>query len=600
MELYTIPEWDTSAGSTNFATTWRVYSDINASNLIYEKVKSEDNINTLLFNLVIPPDTIYYITALRHLKDSDGNELEYDNVLGPNPILPKNTDTSLIANDLIIDTPYIVNINIDSDNGMDVILNTPTQSSLHDKTCLIISDIYDNELYSIITDTPETTINIPIAMYNFTTQTAVIVEAIFISDLGIISKVGKRYYSYSELMYNLVGNYNKLNPNVINKFIFEKANGNVTLNKATLLDMNGIVIDQREIDSVITPALTIVNNIIELNTFILEYDKGYYIRLNISYLDSNGNNVTTDRDHYLTTQEKTNQNYFNKKFHYDNEITLTNDSTNMITDASVLITEQNIYGKILTVNNNNIVIYKYDRFNNNYTLLKTTTTTINGNMFKIKFISKNKLIVAYNDNGVLNVNVYSYNNYTDNITLINSHTNLGDENSIYSNNFILINNKLYIFMKTDSDTTITIKYINILNNTINDYGTISFPVSLNITNINVSLINKDTVLILPTADNAVFTYMYNFTFNTITKALSIPDDFKNKQLIGHTLINNSVLYTKYNDNENSNDYLIIDTINASSNSYKFNYDYTNNFTKIITHRHSSINMLVGSNMFTFK
>ena len=106
--LMTIPEWPKNNTLTHVSTTWVLSKDLEGT--IIEDTVIEDTVNLNAWNVdkVIPTQEVWYVKALRHLKDENGNYINNTKWIGPKPIINDNSNVKdYLAPDFYVETPYI-------------------------------------------------------------------------------------------------------------------------------------------------------------------------------------------------------------------------------------------------------------------------------------------------------------------------------------------------------------------------------------------------------------------------------------------------------------------------------------------------------------
>ena len=100
----------------------------------------------------------------------------------------------------------------------------------------------------------------------------------------------------------------------------------------------------------------------------------------------------------------------------------------------------------------------------------------------------------------------------------------------------------------------------------------------NINYVNINLINSDTMLIIPKFSSVIRSFIYDWSKDRVIEGPSISNNFRNKRLVGFTLYNGNVLYTKVD--EAPNEYMIFDKKNDKFDKYLTNFNTNNHL-----HRH---------------
>jgi len=254
MKIFNIPEWDQDSGLTHYATTWVITSDSTGNNIVYQLDKSTTNLLGLDLNLEIPVGEVYYIKAMRYLKDSNGNDIVYNKWIGPTKLINDlSNQNDVLISKTYINTPYLIDSKVTVDKGLSLTIAPYSGDVPLKGTQIVIESLLGKEVYSHLYDNTTLNMVIPNSIYNFTTVEGFIIKIIHIGDLSTVSPVYKEKHSYIGDLYTIIGNLSEISPDtnttlevLFNKDIYTKLNSAVV----KLLD-----------DTVITNG-DIVNNLI--------------------------------------------------------------------------------------------------------------------------------------------------------------------------------------------------------------------------------------------------------------------------------------------------------------------------------------------------
>lgn len=554
MKIFNIPKWDTDSGLTHYATTWVISLDKDGFKEIYRVDKSSDLLLGIDVNIIPLIGEVYYIKALRHLNDSDGNDVGYTAWAGPVKLI--NNDSN--KNDVFIpktyiNMPYVTNIDITADDGLIMTLAPVDSNVLLLSTRVIIESDTGTEVYSKIFDKDVSEIIISNDDYNFTSVGNFIIKIMYIGEYNTVSQIFKKRHSYVSELYTLVGSLKLLDTtseNIIK--ILPINDSDISVVTAEIVDIGNTPI----------VACTVNDNIVTIPV-ALKHNYTYKLMLELSYTDPVSNETKTFiKEHYFTTDTESEAIFF-KDMSYTG-MSLISEDNDPIIDNVIINTEQSLYGVIPFIDKGVLKLFINDTTTNSFKLLKDTGIDIPNSLFKIDFLPNNKLVIFYGeDTNNMDIRLYRYNYYTDELSLITTINDVARYDTISTNSFTLINDRYYFYDYND-ESALVIKYLSLIDDKVYDYKELTLPDLDSFTFCNVTLIDFNKVLIVPKSTDVVFTYVYDFINDEITIANSIPDNFRNIDLMSRRLLNGDILYTKVNENNNK-EYMIYDHITNTLN-----------------------------------
>jgi len=102
-----IPPWHSNDSVEHINTSWRIYRDIDRTDLVHESPNNENMLYTYTVGLVLPVDTIWYCVSTMHFSDGTFEEVpsvlaDYANIIDYNRMhKPYLIDTPVIDTDLL-------------------------------------------------------------------------------------------------------------------------------------------------------------------------------------------------------------------------------------------------------------------------------------------------------------------------------------------------------------------------------------------------------------------------------------------------------------------------------------------------------------------
>jgi len=548
VKIINIGPWDSGdSGLTHYATTWQVSDNLNFSNVLLEET-SEEQLNTWIVELAIPSDSIYYVRAKRHFKDSNGNEVDNPTWLGPEPII-ETAEVSIepLKPKVYVEDPYVEFISVDPDNGLKLKAIEP-QDGIGVTGVDWIIRVNNKVVYSEMNKTDDM-FNLTVSndIYNFTATKDIEVLVRYRGHLGSCSKffrdkieISKTYYKFDKDLNNI-----PINEDFELKLISTTDNG-ITVLGGYLLNL----------DKTVETNLSIKDNTITIPSNPLKPNSSYILSLNIQYIEPvSGKLITENVEHYIKTMRVSENQYFNFDFDYVNGFKFLKDVLVDDLDLNIdilQVSEQMITGLIPMLNSNkklDLELMINSGENLRFKTMYNLGLTYDAKQIKFELLPNYIGLFGYitNDDKI-KLDFYKYDVYKETFTLLKTHE-ISDKSVIKNNNFFLINNDLH-FIEITGEKSVTIKKINLLdpNLKINIVKTFDINTDVELTEIIVNLIDYDTVTIIPIPSLSTGRcIIYDFSRDDITEGPTIPAEYRNISLLSFNLLNGNVLYFRKDD-----------------------------------------------------
>jgi len=558
-KTFIISPWDSDKSELiQYATTWQICSDPQCNNVVIQSVEDTDNIYAWKVNVVIPKGETWYVRALRHFKDTNGNIIAYDTWIGPEPIMDNKTSVNeLLLPDLHIEPPAILNYTITKDN-ITINLADPIGDVPDIKT---IGCIYAKDEKTYTFETTNNQIVISYEDFDYITNDKFEVVLIHVGKFNIISPQTSIHLSYTDGLFTIKGNLLKMDPGKTNIVELDSIDDNnpITINYANIYD-----IDTLEI----TPCDVKNNKQIFIDP--TKFDHTHYLNLeiNITYKDPRTNELRQD-DKYLPIKFISDSDIENTIETYDYQYLFESKGTinNVFIDSNMVIAEETNPGFIPVIKNNKINIITTTPENDNFVLVKNTNITlpdtpVYSNIQIMNINNNDYVVVTYSLSNNSKILIYNL-DYVNILVgpLVKQYT-VNNTQFVANNSIFYYKNKPCIAYKDSSN--LVIYYIDITQDNLVLLETIPLPDKLNtLSEIVVNSLDVDKLMLYPVDKNASYNFIYTATYKKFDTGMSIPTDMRGIEVTGIRLMNGIMLYMPYNTNSTTYKYLMYDYNNNS-------------------------------------
>jgi len=580
--LLTIPKWPSAGGLVQYATTWKLTRDLQGSQV--ELLLTEDTVNLLALEntTVIPTGSIWYISALRHLKDSAGNIVSNTKWIGPKPIINDNSNVSdHLAPEFIISKPYIKNLNYNPGTGLDCTL-IPVEGNVGYKNTLVtITDRGKRTLLNKVVDlTTSQSFSISNNEVNFALHNTIQITIINIGNHSTISSPYVETINLKDVYYRVIGNTTNLDPKTLNTLVFENSTTvPVTVVGAEVLNLNGVLID----------TCTVVNSNVTL-PLILEFGDSYNVSTTLSYKDSSNNVITFNESIYVTIRNNDEEIPVDSNFKYKNDIIKVKEipltSTDNKIDTTHLFNSEEFFTNLTPVpsSSGDIDLFIFDKETNLFNTAKSAFYNINTN-FSIRLFTKTNGVVQVQNGTSLELRFFKYDSYKDIITIIHTVTLpiIGLHPEV--NKISFVGGKFYL----TGVSTIDSKNIVIYEVTMGTGGVAivhTETTTTPLTDVSVAPYKSDSLIITPF--NGTRLKVYNVATKSFKDSLAIPSNFISKAQFSAMLNNGNIFNIRISEILGVLDFFIIDIYNNNIITKSIPYNSGGSIRNMIKLKNGSI------------
>ena len=572
--IFNIPKWPDDSDVTHYATTWALCKDKDCITIEEEVDKSSDFLLAWENDVIIPTGEIWYIKALRHLKDSDGNDINNTKWIGPKPVFNEESNVNdYLAPKFTIDTPYIDDLSYVPGESLTITLSPYNGNIGYEKTVLSIINGNGEYILTKFFDIRETenVISITSDDLDFNSENKVTIVIAHSGLHSVVSPVYKETLYLKKVYFDVIGNTFNLDPRTPNTITIKStSNIGITVTSAKVFNMGDVFIEE----------CTVSNNTITLPVD-LEYNESYKVKLLLTYINSTGNTDTIDYTVVISTMNTIEEQIINENITYnyiiskftevdkDGPYDLINTDLAFNTEefATNLIPLVDIY-------TNNLSLYILDKVEKLYAKAFDTNLTVNSD-FTIRLLNSNLgfLQTVDTDNKLVKLDLFYYDTIRDAIYILKTltietpHVHPGDLNvvsEVADSYFVTVLNK---GNDKQIDVYELVFYIDTVNQSYIHELVLKQSLTMveSATSVSSTNLGTDKVLIVPNKSSEIKTYVYSVNDNTIVSSLVIPSDFRNKDLYLTTLSNGDIKATKRKDTDKTLDYFYLD---ISDNSFK--------------------------------
>ena len=546
MSTFNIAKWEDNENLKHAATTWQIAKDSNFEDIVYEEDKSTEHLTFLKINLAIPAGQIYYIRAKRHFEDANGNEVENNTWIGPEPIID---NSSVVLEPLkpkiYIEDPYISEYNIDSQNGLTVKVLEPTKGV----GCAGVDWIIRYKGKTVYTELNKQddmfTLNVSNDVFNFTAADEIDVYVRFRGQLGVTSKLIKDNLELIKDLYKFDSSLINIPTDRTVEIPFEMTtNRDVKILSALILTMDKNLVEELKINE---------NKIIVDGTK-LEPNTSYLLNILVQYVDNDNKVQNTTQTHYIKTMRVTENKKFNHNLKLLNNFSevLNTNYSNVDINTNFLITEEFITGHTPFINKSNKLNLDLLSLTNELEIDVIKQLNIDvSDVIRFELLANRTLLVVKldkNNNPV--ASFYKFDVDTEGISLIKNINIPTTKQNITNNGIFELNNKLFVINKNpNSDNKVDLYSLDINNlGSFNLVKTFTLFNSEKINSLVYTPIDNDVILLLPVGENVgIRAYLIDLVKEDIFEGPAIQPDFRNKNLRAFWFENGDVVYFKEDD-----------------------------------------------------
>jgi len=415
--IYNIPEWPADSNVNHTVTTWVLARDENFANI--EDRLDESGVQLLVWEIdkIIPTGEVWYIKALRKLEDEDGNDLNNTKWIGPKPVFSEESSVNeYLAPKFYIDTPYITDVIYKDGESLEIKV-TPYKTNVgYVNTVLTIENAFGDVLLTKFYDLNDTenSLLIETAELDFTDLNDVKITIAHNGTQSTMSSPVTEIINLKNAHFNITGNSKDLDPTYINKLkVVSTTFNGATATAAVLKNRLGEVVE----------TINILNNELLLKNN-LEFNKEYLLEVTVQYAKADGSLDTTTKVVIITTRDSDEIVTMSDNVTYNDNFVMTSSTeygTNIYNydlDKSFNTEEFFTYSIPVPDNNsNNISLFGLDKELMMLSKHVDNIITLNKE-FSIRLLTKTKgIITTLDSNNIVIVTPFTFDPYTDNITL---------------------------------------------------------------------------------------------------------------------------------------------------------------------------------------
>ena len=622
--MFTINKWPSDSDISHYATTWilaeKISKDSNKNLLIDNNivtitdddklkvgsdiieegdtgkmnkygikafaVKSTKFVNAWEVGFDIPVSTIWFVSALRHLKDQDDNDISNDKWVGPTPsISDKSFKNEFFATKLYMQEPYISKFNYTPGDKIEIDLPKPKSNVFYLGTVLEIldenKDIILTKIYNIEKSEYKITItndDIDLDKYNLLTF-----KLMHIGNHSTLSSAYKESFLLKEVFFNIVGRKKDLEPIDTNELVVKKTT-------TTAVEVNSAVLLSGDKKETLGTCEVIDKEIIRIPKNILNFKSHYVVKLELKIIYDNGETKTLEYFVPITTRDYKKEKisiiddyYYENKFEEIKEYNYEEAPYRLSVDH--LFNTEEFFTYLIPLPNKkeeDTSLFIFGREEQSLTAFKsgfldmyqdTTLRLLTRDIGYIQTINENKLVLKS----------YDYDSYTDKATIKNTiNTNLVNKFN-YLRKVIEINGGYYVAgVNADNNKVIDVYKYSPVTNDFAQVASRTFDFEIE----DISFVEQGYLqgLIYCKGKDVVRFYAFTATTNDIIDSIVLPTAFRNTELYLEQLLNGNIIGFKYNTSNKPLDYFVIDIKSNELTSYE-NSSYKGNgklvnFTKL--------------------
>jgi len=556
--LYNIGEWKSETGLIHNKTSWKLTRDVDGLMIEEEVVESDTSLNAWEVKKIIPTGEIWYVSALRHLIDTAGNDISNNKWIGPYPVISDESNVSdYLAPEFYISEPYINKLAYVPGMGINLSVNMYESNVAYDRTLLLIKDDNNIIIYKAELNLTKDTLDyqIPISAFNFTDKNVLQIEIVNIAKHSTVSPICREHIILKDVYYNIIGNTLGLNPLESNSFTVKgTASLPVIVNSVKLLNT------KREF---------ICDCIIETDGFtvpaVMTHNQSYLVETVLEYTDENIKSKLVTDYLYLSTMlltEKTNIDP-NYKYEYTlsqvKSINLGTSNDNLVSDIGYNTEEMfsnliPIIGKV----SNKLDNYIYDSELNNFIVGKSSTYDFDM-PHTFRLLTKDRGYLSYSLNDRLVIEVLKYDAYTNTFTnLVTITTNIRTSSGNIGK-VVEMNDEYYVFgLNPDNTQEINVYKLDIMSLTLTLIKSVIIDKPL--TDLTATSLSDTEIIITPFGEDVNRLYKYNITQNNIDVTLAMPYSFIGTEQMSVKLRNGNILNVKTNYVTSNLEVFYMDTV----------------------------------------
>ena len=587
--ILNIPAWSVD-GITHYATTWKIFSDEECTVLKDSVIKSTTLLNGWDSNVLVPTGTVWYVKVLRHLKDSDGNDINNTEWIGPKPIINDNSNINdYLAPKFYIKEPYITEFNYTPSKGVSFKVEPYKGNVAYSYTTVYFQDENDNNLFVNTYDiNSNNTITVPSTTVNFASINNLKVSIVHSGQHSVISKVFKETFYLKDVYYTIEGNTLDLDPYTQNNLVIKS--NNVTNTEI----LSGVVND---INDKFVAECTYTGDILSIPS-VLEFNSTYKVVVSFNYKDENNITRTKTDTVIITTRNNDEKEVIDSNFEYKYMIkeldSFTHGSTKDKVKTSISFNTEEFYTNLIpSISNvhNKLDLFIFDKEADIYNTDKSNVLALNEN-YTLRLVTKTKGYYQTLSNNKLVLNFFNYDGYRDTITKTGSITTNLKSLKADMNKLVEIAGNVYLVgINSSNIKQIRIYLVNLENRSLTHIYT--YTSNTNLTELTVAPYMDNSILITPVGNNVTRNLLYSIPENFISETLAMPNSFVNKFQYTTRLKNGNIFGIKRGYIDDVLEFYIMDIYKDTISVKQMSYNHGGSITNITKLKNGSLIFIIN-------
>ena len=569
-------------------------------------VKSKDNLIAWDPNYDVPVGVVWYISALRHLKDSDG-DLGNDIWLPVDPAINKSSfKNEFFATKLEIETPYITDFVYVPGEKIELTLPTPKTNVTYLNTLLVLKDGKNATILTKLVNLTDSKNKITISAQDdgidFDKYEMVTIKLWHLANHSTLSQEYTETFLLKRVYFNIEGRKNDLDPYSTNEInLVRKTTTSVEIIDAKL--MNGPTSTLANCEVLNRETVVIPNN-------IMSFGQAYTIKLDLLITYDNGKKDNLVYSVPITTKPyKEEKAQIEKDYEYKNilkqVLQYDDNNTNFTVNKDLPINSEEFFTYLTPLfdkENKELSFYIFGRGHNAFSRFKHNVINLNEPL-TIRLLTRGTGYITNAEEQSdkkqhMILRRFQYNSYEDIVDIKNKTiTNLYNNQPTMRK--IIELGKGYYLAGVDTNDNTTINVYNYLPS--NDELTLVAHKKLDNPIEDISFVEWGNNMGLIYVKSEKEIRFYTFTVNTleIIESITIPTDFRNQVLILERLKNGNIIGFKTLTNDKPLDYFVIDIYTQDLKIYSNDYKGNGMLTNIVKLKNGDIvNYLVEDNKVT--
>ena len=545
-------------------------------------IKSETDVIAWDPNYDVPVGVVWYISALRHLRDKNTKEdLNNDIWLPVDPAINKNSfKNEFFSTKLEISEPSILNMDYVPGKSITLTLPEPKSNVTYLNTFIVIKDTAGKTILTKIINIKDNKNQITIDStkdnVDFDNYDVITIKLWHVANHSTISPEYKETFLLKQVYFNIEGRKNDIDPYSVNELAV------ITKSTTSVEVINAVVEDSGE--KVLANCAIVDGKYIKIPNNVLEFNDAYTVALDLLITYDNGKKDTIKYYVPITTriysEEKT---VIDKDYMYKNVLNVINnydyEKAVFTIDKDISINSEEFFTYLTPMfdkENKDISFYIFGRNNNIFSRFKSKILDVDTES-TIRLLDKNigYLTTFEKDNNVnkMLIDIFKYDSYEDELTIINKNNPDLLNNHPVMRKVIELSKGYYLAGISSSNAKVLNIYA--FDPALNKLTLVtSKTFANNIEDISFVEWGEDLGLIYVKSENEIRFQIFSSITSNILESMAIPTEYRNQIVVLERLKNGNIIGFKLQTSDKPLDYFIIDIntqeIKQFTNSYKGN------------------------------